>query len=146
MNSSLNARTVSYWITTGLVAFGFAAGGLADLTHSPAIVESMTRLGYPPYLATLLGLWKILGAAAVLAPGTARLKEFAYAGILFDLSGAVFSHLAAGDAPSQIVAPLVLLGIAAASYVLRPATRTLGAPLVATSDGARALGKPVAVG
>jgi uncharacterized membrane protein YphA (DoxX/SURF4 family) len=127
----MKTRSIAYAATTGLVALGFAFGGIADLSHKPEVVEGMTHLGYPAYLATLLGIWKVLGAAAIVAPGTARLKEFAYAGILFDLTGAAFSHAASGDPFGQVVTPLVLLGIAAASYALRPASRTLGAPLLA---------------
>jgi len=103
-----------------------------DVLRAPPVVQTIGTLGYPAYLATLLGVWKLLGAAAVLSPGLPRLKEFAYAGILFELSGAAFSHAASGDPASKVAVPLVLLGIAAASWALRPASRRLGELLKAT--------------
>ena len=136
----MKTRSIAYAATTALTALGFAFGGIADLMHNPEVVEGMTHLGYPAYLATLLGIWKVLGAAAIVAPGTARLKEFAYAGILFDLTGAAFSHAASGDPAGQVITPLVLLGIAAASYALRPASRSRGAPLLAEKASSAAVG------
>ena len=125
----MKTRTIGYWAATGLVGFAFAAGGFADLTHAPAVFEGMTHhLGYPAYFVTLLGAWKVLGALAVLAPRLPRLKEWAYAGIAFDLTGAAFSHAAAGDGAAKVATPLVLLGIAAVSWALRPGSRTLAAP------------------
>lgn len=121
----MKIRTVAYWTATALVAFAFAAGGLFDLGGSPEIVAAMAHLGYPAYLATLLGAWKVLGALAIVVPGTPRLKEWAYAGMVFDLSGAVASHAAVGDGVDQLVAPLVLLGLVATSWALRPAGRVL---------------------
>lgn len=118
-------RTLAYWITTGLLAFAFAAGGLFDLSGSPEVAVQLSHLGYPAYLATLLGAWKVLGALAILAPGMPRLKEWAYAGMVFDLTGAVVSHAAVGDAIGQLVPPVVLLGVLAMSWALRPAGRML---------------------
>jgi uncharacterized membrane protein YphA (DoxX/SURF4 family) len=123
----MNARTTGYWTTTGLLGFAFAAGGIMDLTHAPELITTLGQLGYPPYVATLLGAWKLLGATALLAPRLPRVKEWAYAGIAFDLSGAVFSHLAVGDPASKVVAPLLLLGLAVASWSLRPESRMLRA-------------------
>ncbi|MGK3962652.1 DoxX family protein [Sorangium sp. So ce118] len=119
------ARTIGYWIATGLLGLAFAAGGLADLAGSPQVLEGMAHLGYPPYFATILGLWKVLGAMALLAPRFPRLKEWAYAGILFDLTGAAASHAAVGDAAGQVMTPLVLVTVAAASWALRPESRRL---------------------
>ncbi|MGZ5970135.1 MAG: DoxX family protein, partial [Polyangiales bacterium] len=86
----------------------------------------MGKLGYPAYFATILGTWKLLGAVAIVAPRYPRLKEWAYAGIMFDLTGASLSHLASGDPAGKVVTPLVLLGLAAASWALRPSKRVLG--------------------
>ncbi|XXX78266.1 DoxX family protein [Sorangium sp. So ce134] len=119
------ARTIGYWIATGLLGFAFAAGGLADLAGSPQVLEGMAHLGYPAYFATILGVWKVLGAVALFAPGFPRLKEWAYAGIFFDLTGAAASHAAVGDAAGQVMTPLVLVAIAAASWALRPESRRL---------------------
>jgi hypothetical protein len=121
----MTARNVSYWITTGPVALAFAFGGIADLARSPDMVAGMSHLGYPVYLASLLGLWKVLGAIAVLAPGTARLKEWAYAGMFFDLTGAAYSHASSGDPAGRILTPLILLGLVAASWALRSGARAL---------------------
>ena len=105
--------------------FAFAAGGLVDLSRGQQIIATFAHLGYPPYLATLLGVWKVLGAVAILAPRFPRLKEWAYAGIAFDLSGALVSHLAAGDGLGNLMPPVVLLALAAASWALRPESRSL---------------------
>lgn len=118
-------RILAYWITTGLIAFAFVAGGIFDMSGSPEVVAQLAHLGYPAYLGMLLGVWKVLGALAIVAPGLPRLKEWAYAGMVFDLTGAVVSHVAVGDAVGQLVAPLGLLGLVAASWALRPASRTL---------------------
>jgi uncharacterized membrane protein YphA (DoxX/SURF4 family) len=120
------ARTIGYRLTTALVAFAIGSGGAAQLAHLPANVEGAVHLGYPAYLLTILGVWKVLGALAVLAPGLPRLKEWAYAGILFDLTGAVASHAACGDAVWHIVAPAVLALLTVASWALRPAGRVVG--------------------
>ncbi|MDI1428631.1 DoxX family protein [Polyangium sorediatum] len=119
------ARTIAYWVATGLLGFAFAAGGLGDLSRSPQVMEGMTHLGYPPYFATILGAWKVLGAVALLVPRFPRLKEWAYAGIIFDLTGAAASHAASGDPAGKVITPLVLVAIAAASWALRPASRKL---------------------
>ena len=124
----MNTRNAAYWGTTGLVALVFAGGGLFDLSGAPPVLEAMQHLGYPAYFAAILGTWKVLGAVAIAAPGTPRLKEWAYAGMLFDLSGAAVSHAASGDAAAQVAVPLVLLTLVAASWALRPASRKLEAP------------------
>jgi len=89
-------------------------------------LRGMAALGYPAYFVTILGAWKLLGGLALLAPRLPRLKEWAYAGIAFDLTGAAFSHAAVGHPAAKVIAPLVILGLAAASWALRPASRRLG--------------------
>jgi uncharacterized membrane protein YphA (DoxX/SURF4 family) len=116
-------KLIGYWVTTGLFAAAFLASGAAEVTAAPAVVGVMRALGYPLYFLTILGVWKILGAAALLAPGLPRLKEWAYAGIFFDLTGAAFSHASSGDPAGKVVTPLVFLLLAAASWALRPPTR-----------------------
>ena len=88
----------------------------------------MTALGYPAYVVTLLGVWKVLGAVALTVPGFPRLKEWAYAGVAFDLSGATVSHLVSGSPAFHAVVPVVLLAVAALSWATRPASRRLAAP------------------
>jgi hypothetical protein len=138
----MKTRNLGYWAATGLVALAFASGGVMDLFAPPPVVASMAHLGYPAYLATLLGVWKVLGAIAVVAPGFPRLKEWAYAGMMFDLTGAAVSHAAVGDPPSAVLTPLVLGVVVAASWALRPATRQL-AP-VKESASIPAAGRPAA--
>jgi hypothetical protein len=122
----VNVRHAVYWTTTILTALSFLSGGAAYLSRIDATVEGMLSLGYPLYFITILGVWKILGSLAILAPRLPHLKEWAYAGIAFDLTGAALSHTAVSNAPVKIAVPLVLLGIAAASWALRPQSRRLG--------------------
>jgi hypothetical protein len=121
----MKIKAIGYWATTGLTALAFLAGGATDLLGAPNVVAAMAHLGYPAYFAGILGTWKVLGAAAVLAPRLPRLKEWAYAGIAFDLTGAALSHGLSGDGAGKVVTPLVLAAIAAASWALRPQSRTL---------------------
>ena len=118
-------RVVGYWVATGLFAAAFLVSGIVEVASVPAVVATMSALGYPLYFVTILGVWKILSAPALLAPRLPRLKEWAYAGIFFDLTGAAASHATSGDPPGRIVTPLILLLIAAASWALRPPSRTL---------------------
>jgi uncharacterized membrane protein YphA (DoxX/SURF4 family) len=126
-------KTTLYWIATVLVAAVLLLGGAMDLMHAPPVVQTLASLGYPSYLASILGVWKLLGAVAVVSPGLPRLKEWAYAGILFELTGAAVSHAASGDPAGKVAIPLVLLALAAVSWALRPATRRLGEVLPATT-------------
>ncbi|NOU33153.1 MAG: DoxX family protein [Polyangiaceae bacterium] len=121
----MKARTIGYWVTTVLVALAFAAGGAGDLSHGPDMVAGMAHLGYPVYFLTILGIWKVLGALAIVVPKFPRLKEWAYAGMIFDLTGAAASHAASGDDAGKVITPLVIGLLVAASWALRPAARTL---------------------
>src|SRR4029079_9776261 len=107
----MNARNIVYWTTTTLIALAFLSGGAAYLLRVAPTGQGMAALGYPPYFVTLLGIWKVLGGLAILAPRLPRLKEWAYAGIAFDLTGAAFSHAAVGEPAAKVIVPLVLLGI-----------------------------------
>ena len=122
----MKAKTIGYWVATGLTGFAFLSGGAMDLSRSPQMLEGMAHLGYPAYFVSILGAWKVAGALAVLAPRFPRLKEWAYAGMAFDLTGAAMSHAASGDDAGKIMTPLVLMAIVAASWALRPASRMLG--------------------
>ena len=119
-------RLIAYWVTTALTAFVFLSGGVMDIVQPPDLVKGMTDLGYPVYFVTLLGVWKVLGGIAVLVPRFPILKEWAYAGMLFDLTGAAASHAAVGDPALKVVTPLVILGIVMASWALRPESRRSG--------------------
>ncbi len=118
-------RTISIYLpidVTALFVLAMVGSALGDLTHAPAIREGFRALGYPAYLMTLLGAWKLLGVAALLVPGFPRLREWAYAGFAFQLSGAAFSHVAAGDA-ANVTPALVLLALAMVSWRLRNPAR-----------------------
>ncbi len=116
-----------YWITTGLLGLDLMAGGTLSLLHPTQVLLTLTHLGYPAYFASILGFWKLLGGIALLVPDLPVLKEWAYAGVCFDLTSAAVSHAASGDAPAEVSAPLVFAVLAIASYVLRPRARTVHA-------------------
>lgn len=123
----MTPRNAVYWTATIITAFSFFSGGAANLYRTDESIEVVTSLGYPVYILTILGIWNILGAIAILAPQFPRLKEWAYAGIVFDLTGAVFSHVVVGDPVEKIILPVALLGTAAVSWALRPDGRVLSA-------------------
>lgn len=120
-------RIIAYWVTTALVVFELALGGVWDILRVPQVRGLIERLGYPSYFLVILGIWKLLGAFALAIPRFARLKEWAYAGVLFDLTGAVASQLASGLIDAGTMAyPIVMMGVAVASWALRPPSRRLG--------------------
>jgi hypothetical protein len=124
---SSKLKNTGYWTATGLTAFVFLSGGAAYLAGARFAVAGVAELGYPAYFVTLLGFSKTLGGLAVLAPRLPRVKEWAYAGMAFDLTAAAVSHAAVGHPAVKVMVPLVLLAIVAASWALRPAARTLAA-------------------
>jgi uncharacterized membrane protein YphA (DoxX/SURF4 family) len=114
---------IIYWIATIWLALGMLSTGIVQLFRLKADVDKMTHLGYPTYLLTLLGIWKILGVVAVLIPKFPLLKEWAYAGFFFAMSGAVISHMASGNSINDIFPALLLLILTAVSWYFRPADR-----------------------
>lgn len=120
----MDKKRIGYWAVTGLFVFALGMAGVMDVSRGPDIAEAMKHLGYPLYFAAILGTWKLLGAVALVVPGAPRLKEWAYAGFCFNLTGAVVSHVAVGDAGGAVPA-LVLFTIGAASYALRPDSRRI---------------------
>jgi uncharacterized membrane protein YphA (DoxX/SURF4 family) len=121
---------IIYWISTIWLALGMLATGAGQLIKMKAGqggVEMITHLGDPVYLLTLLGVWKILGVVAVLIPKFPLLKEWAYAGIFFVMSGAIFSHIATGDPMSALFPSLLLLILTVVSWYFRPADRKIPA-------------------
>lgn len=132
----MNAKLIGYWTSLVLFCAAMGFGGVADLTQNPEIMESLKGLGYPSYLAGILGFWKIIGVIAILMPGSGMLKEWAYAGFFFDLTGASVSHLIVQDAVPKTVIPLVILAIGMASWYLRPASRCVQA--IETMDASQA--------
>ena len=124
---SSRRRIIAYWTTTALVVFELVLGGVWDVLRVPQVRGLIERLGYPQYFLVILGIWKLLGAVALVIPRFPRLKEWAYAGVIFDLTGAVASLLASGliDA-GRLAYPIVMTGAAVASWALRPLSRRLG--------------------
>src|SRR6266478_3408430 len=123
---------IIYWISTLWLALGMTATGIVQLLRmesqgavAPPGVYGITHLGYPVYLLTLLGVWKILGVVAVLIPKFPLLKEWAYAGFFFVMSGAIFSHIATGDPISALFPSLLLLILTVVSWYFRPADRKI---------------------
>ena len=122
----MTSKMVGYWSATALIALAFVVPGIGNLVHAPNIAHDMAHLGYPSYFLTVLGTWKILGALAVIIPGFPRLKEWAYAGMMFDLTGASISRAVSGDGVGGIVPPLVISAVVIISWALRPRNRQLG--------------------
>ena len=114
-----------YWTTTALITAECAGGGLADLLRTPPFYPVMIDLGYPPYLATIMGTAKLIAAAIIVVPALPRLKEWAYAGITINLVGAIASHVAMHRSLSNTVAPAAFLALTLTSWATRPPTRRL---------------------
>jgi uncharacterized membrane protein YphA (DoxX/SURF4 family) len=113
---------IIYWIATLWLALGMVSTGLVQLLRMKEETEVIVNLGYPVYFLTILGTWKILGVIAVLIPRFPLLKEWAYAGFFFSMSGAIFSHIASGNT-TEIFPPLLLLVLTVISWYFRPADR-----------------------
>ena len=125
---TMNARKPAvYWAATLLAALAFAIPGAALLARAPHFAEGMAHLGYPAYLLPFLGTLKVMGAVVIAAPGLPRVKEWAYAGMLFDIAGAIVSRAATGDGALSLIIPLLIGAVVATSWALRPSGRTLRA-------------------
>ena len=118
---------IIYWITTAWLALGMVSTAVVQLIQMKEETDMMTRLGYPLYLLTLLGVWKILGVIAVLVPRFPLLKEWAYAGFFFAMSGAIISHIAVGDSATALFGPTLLIVLTVVSWYFRPESRKLSA-------------------
>jgi DoxX-like family len=119
---------IIYWIATVWLALGMivtGAGQLIKMKEGQGGVDMVTHLGYPVYLITLLGVWKVLGVITVIIPKFPLLKEWAYAGFFFIMTGAMFSHIATGDPVSSLLPSLLLLILAVVSWYFRPASRRI---------------------
>jgi hypothetical protein len=119
---------IIYWISTIWLALGMLSTGIVQLFKGKTGaggVDSITNMGYPVYFLTILGVWKILGVVTVLIPKFPLLKEWAYAGFFFAMSGAIFSHIASGNSVNEIFPPLLLLILTAVSWYFRPADRKI---------------------
>jgi hypothetical protein len=118
-------KIIWYWIVTGLLSLCIFFGGLFQALQLPDVIKGFKPLGYPVYFISLIGIWKMLGVIAILAPKFRLLKEWAYAGIFFTMTGAVISHLASNDIHAQIIAPVILAIFTVLSWYLRPADRKI---------------------
>lgn len=116
---------IIYWIATIWLSLGMLSTGIVQLLKVEEEVDMMTHLGYPVYFLTILGVWKILGVITVLIPKFPLLKEWAYAGFFFAMSGAVISHLISRDEAKEIFGPTLLLVLAMVSWYFRPADRKI---------------------
>jgi len=114
---------IIYWIATLWLALGMVFTGIVQLIPLKEEAEMIKHLGYPPYFLTLLGVWKLLGVIAILIPKFSLLKEWAYAGFFFAMSGAVISHLAVGHDASTLFGPILLIVLTIVSWYYRPETR-----------------------
>jgi uncharacterized membrane protein YphA (DoxX/SURF4 family) len=123
---------IIYWISTIWLCLGMFSTGLVQLLHvqsegalSPPGVYGIVHLGYPVYFLTILGIWKILGVIALLVPGFPMLKEWAYAGFFFIMSGAIISHIASADPLTEIFPSLLLLVLTLVSWYFRGPDRKI---------------------
>ncbi len=108
---------IIFWVVTGLLAAMLGIGSVYDAISAPEAVEHVTRIGYPAYIVPFVGVAKILGLIAILVPGYPRLKEWAYAGIFYDLFGAFYSHIAFGDGPEMWAGFIIGFAMLFTSYI-----------------------------
>lgn len=118
-------KAIGFWIVTGLLCFGMLAGGTAQIIRAKPNVDGMIHLGYPLYVMTILGIWKILAVVVILVPKYQLAKEWAYAGLFFLLSGGVISHFVSGDSILQALPVFIFMCLTVASWYLRPASRKI---------------------
>ena len=116
---------IIYWISTIWMALGMLSSGTVQLFKVKEEIDFIINLGYPGYFLTILGIWKILGVVTVLIPKFPLLKEWAYAGFFFAMSGAIFSHIASGNSVNETFPSLLLLILTMVSWYFRPADRKI---------------------
>lgn len=116
---------IIYWIATLWLALGMTSTGIVQLIKMKEEVAMIEHLGYPLYFLTIIGIWKVLGVVAVLMPKFPLIKEWAYAGFFFAMSGAIFSHIAVGDAIIELFGPILILVLTMVSWYFRPTDRKI---------------------
>jgi uncharacterized membrane protein len=114
---------IIYWIATGWLSLGMLSGGIAQFLQVKETIDGIVHLGYPPYLVTVLGFWKILGVIAILVPKFPLVKEWAYAGFIFVMTGALYSHIMIGDPAKESFGPMLLIVLTIVSWYFRPTDR-----------------------
>lgn len=123
---------IIYWVSTLWLALGMTSTGIVQLLRVDEEVAMMTGLGVPLYFMTILGVWKILGVIAILVPRFALLKEWAYAGFFFNMSGALVAHFASHSSPKELFGPSLLIVLTVISWYFRPAERRIISNNIAT--------------
>ncbi|WP_294818193.1 DoxX family protein [uncultured Flavobacterium sp.] len=118
---------IIYWVATIWLALGMLSTGIVQLLQVEEEAVMIQRLGYPGYIMPLLGVWKILGVIIILMPKTAVVKEWAYAGFFFAMSGAIVSHIAIGDGVLELLGPILLIILTVVSWHFRPEERKVNA-------------------
>lgn len=116
---------IIYWVATIWLSLGMLSGGIVQLIRLNEETVMMDKLGYPPYLLTILGVWKIAGVIAILVPGFVLVKEWAYAGFFFTMTGALCSHLVVGDEAQSYFGPVLLIVLTLVSWYFRPENRKI---------------------
>lgn len=119
------ANKIIYWVATIFLSLGMLAGGIQQMFQIGGYNEIVTKLGYPLYMLSILGVWKILGVTAILLPRFPLVKEWAYAGFFFVMSGAAISHLVMKEPFVEVMPSLILLLTIILSWYFRPASRRL---------------------
>lgn len=122
---STKRNNIIYWIATIWLALGMVSTGIVQVMNLDAEIAFIVNLGFPVYFITLLGVWKLLGVIAVLVPRFPLVKEWAYAGFFFMMSGAVYSHICHGSPASDYFGPILLLVLIVTSWYFRPDSRKL---------------------
>lgn len=122
-NTSEKRNKIIYWIATIWLSFGMLSGGIVQLIKVKDAVQGVIHLGYPSYFLNIIGVWKILGVIAVLVPKFPIVKEWAYAGFFFVMSGALYSHIANGDPAKENFGPALFIVLIVTSWYFRPANR-----------------------
>ena len=126
--SGATTRVAAYWISTAILGAECLGGGVMGALRLPPFIHTATHLGYPAYFMTILGVWYVLAGIVVLAPRLPLLKEWAYAGLIFNYTGAAFSHVWMGDSLEKLVGPVIFIGLTLTSWELRPQSRRAFTP------------------
>lgn len=117
---------IIYWIATVLLSFGMLTSGLQQIFQTKGMIDLIVPLGYPLYFLYIIGVWKVLGVIAILLPQFKLVKEWAYAGFFFVMTGALVSHLAGGDySIKEIIGPIMQTAFIILSWYFRPADRRI---------------------
>ncbi|HMF65160.1 MAG TPA: DoxX family protein [Edaphobacter sp.] len=124
----MKKKTITYWIATVFVACIMTASGVLAISHAPPFMKALAHLGYPPYFSNLLGFGKLIGVCVLLAPGLAKLKEWAYVAFGITVLSACYSHFNSGDGLLALE-PLITFAALVVSYLTRPAIRTCRNPV-----------------